>query len=176
MTQCVRTVFFSLCFLIQPLAQGQIPEWCYSPTKSKMCDFYSECIEKVHSCKDGPDDYAIGFAKKYCLEFNKAKFSPVGEVWRDETMVCLQRALVPLLDQENVSCRGIRKIGFESHVPCYTDVEPSFCDLSSKDLRRVRHILQKPELLNRETINAGIRIGKICLQRRQIPILEEVIH
>src|SRR3954468_15775580 len=79
------------------------------------CYFYRLCLDQRMGC--GEHGYAVGYGEKYCLRFNhEDRLSELGVSWRDATLTCLQKSLVPLLGAEELSCGKITEAGFASHV------------------------------------------------------------
>lgn len=130
---------------------------------SPTCGWYTECMEKAHPC--GPKGYVMDFGYPYCLKFRDAKdLSPAGQAWRDKTMVCLQRSLVPMLGASGPSsqvCSEIDQTGFDSHVHCYTST-PSICSLPWSDLWKIVDIIG-PGFLDPQGWKQSAQAIRICL-------------
>ncbi|XP_028396527.1 uncharacterized protein LOC114520461 [Dendronephthya gigantea] len=124
----------------QPTEGIKLPSWCYSPDGTS-CNWYRECLNKTYpACEGGEDDYAIGFADKFCNLYKKSykDFSQKGQRWVDAVRKCLQLKLVPLVDRtQEKTCAELKSVAFETHTPCYLnpldDSSLSFCDLSFSD-------------------------------------------
>ena len=113
---------------------------CSDPAENITCLWYPDCLEQAHPC--GADGYALGYGFKYCQLFasaNSSQLSPAGLLWRNETLLCLQRALVPLLSNATVTCAEILDFAYQTHPICYT--ESGLCKLSLKDLEAIREIV-----------------------------------
>jgi hypothetical protein len=82
-------------------------------------------LENCHPC--GPTGYAVGFGFKYCSLFmqNLENFSDLAQEWVGQTLVCLQEKAFPFMN--DTSCSQILNDAFNSHVYCYTQVDPSIC-------------------------------------------------
>ncbi|XP_028396530.1 uncharacterized protein LOC114520463 [Dendronephthya gigantea] len=124
-----------------PPTEGiKLPSWCYSPDGTS-CNWYRECLNKAYpACEGGEDDYAIGFADKFCNLYKKSykDFSQKAQRWVDAVRKCLQLKLVPLVDKtQEKTCAELKSVAFETHTPCYLnpldDSSLSFCDLSYTD-------------------------------------------
>ena len=112
---------------------------CDRPDINTTCNWYPNCLERVHPC--GPDGYALGYGFKYCTLFeaaNASVLSPRGLAWRDLTLVCLQEALLPLLNR-SITCPDILSFAYETHPICYT--QSGVCHLPASDWRAIEHII-----------------------------------
>lgn len=117
-----------------------LPTKCYSPSGTS-CDWYEQCLERKHNCRGTKDDYGVAYATKFCNLYDKyySHFSYQGQQWIDAVRKCLQVSLVPLLRPwRSLSCKEVKTIAFNSHVPCYirpNDQSPhiSICHLGAHD-------------------------------------------
>jgi len=83
----------------------------------------------------------VVYATKFCNLYDKyySHFSYQGQQWIDAVRKCLQVSLVPLLRPwRSLSCKEVKTIAFNSHVPCYirpNDQSPqiSICHLGAHD-------------------------------------------
>ncbi|KAI9750689.1 MAG: hypothetical protein M1815_001672 [Lichina confinis] len=113
------------------LVPRQIANICRSPP-ANSCDFYQTCIEDRYQC--GPKGYPLGFGERYCKKFGAAgpQMSAAGQEWVTKTMLCLQKALVPIASQASpTTCEDIRQVAYASHPGCY--VQSGYCTLSLSD-------------------------------------------
>ena len=107
---------------------------CYSPS-GDSCGWYRNCLERKYPCEATSNAYAIRYAEKFCMLYDKryTLFSADGQKWVDGVRKCLQVVLVPLLRPwMKPTCQEIRKTAFASHTPCYLRPgkgAPSVCDL-----------------------------------------------
>lgn len=94
------------------------PNPCANPVKN-TCNFYPDCLEAEYHCR--PGGYPIGYGLKNCNKFIAAlsSFSPNGQTWVTNTMLCLQQALVPDALSGQATCASIWSDAFASHAPCY---------------------------------------------------------
>ncbi|XP_071177275.1 uncharacterized protein [Mytilus edulis] len=121
-----------------------LPSSCYSPSGTD-CWWYEECLERKYKCKGTEDDYALEFATKICNLYNEyfSFFSSRGQIWINSVRKCLQVSLVPIIRPWcSKSCKEIKQIAFDSHIPCYVrpnrqDLSISYCNLNFKDRARV---------------------------------------
>lgn len=127
------------------------------------CDWYTRCMEMARPC--GPTGYVMSFGYPYCQKFAAAKdLSPIGVQWRDKTMNCLQKALVPMLGASgpfSKVCAEIEQTGFDSHVECYTST-PSICSLPWPDLFNIMSIVG-PGFLNPTGYSQAAKVVSMCL-------------
>jgi hypothetical protein len=97
---------------------------CRNPPM-QSCAFYRTCAEGQLGCGDG--GYPIHYGEKNCLRFsnNLSKFSSNGQSFIWNTMICLQRAMVPVLEPCTATCDSFSVAAFNSHPGCY--VQGGFC-------------------------------------------------
>ena len=118
---------------LSPFAQAN---QCILPPKPNTCDFYISCLENSKNC--GPDGYAQSYGNFYCKRFNALDSNDLtsqGIRWRNATLMCLQRMLVPIVTgEENKTCEQIIDFAFDSHPACYTIPGDSICDLPVSDI------------------------------------------
>jgi len=93
------------------------------------CGFY-DCLER--NCGCGAEGYPLGYGKKYCQIFSNYPFSGNGNRWRDATLRCLQRSLIPFSQCPPTDCSLLKTKAFDSHPFCYS--HSGVCFLSPKDL------------------------------------------
>ena len=132
---------------VLPTDTDRLPPECYSPGDD--CGWYVDCLERRYPCRGTDDGYAIEYALKFCNLFsrNSGDFSDRGQRWINEVRRCLQEALVPSLRPWVIgyTCADIRRLGFSSHPRCYTNVTPSICELSCKDIIKAFVIVNRPD-------------------------------
>lgn len=82
-----------------------IPAICTDPQRDN-CSFYPVCVESRYHC--GPSGYPIGYGLRYCEKFREErdKLSAEGQDWMLNTMLCLQRKLIPYAvgGSQNTTC------------------------------------------------------------------------
>lgn len=96
-----------------------------------------------------------------------------GDEWVNSTLVCLQRMLVPLVeeDPEELSCRSIKTFAFDTHPLCYTGgggsqpTDPSVCFLSPSDWGCIIGTVDTIDLLSPLGIQQEVAIVDICAQQ-----------
>jgi hypothetical protein len=99
------------------------------PAFENCCGFY-DCVES--NCGCGAQGYPLGYGKKYCQIFSNYPFTGMGGKWRDATLRCLQRALIPFSKCPPTTCEILKTKAFDSHPFCYTS--SGVCFLNPKDL------------------------------------------
>ena len=154
-----------------------LPAECYSPA-GDSCDWYRNCLEKKYPCEHTSNAYAIRYAEKFCMLYDKrySSFSLDGKKWVDGVRKCLQVALVPLLRPwKNPSCEQIRKTAFASHTPCYLHPDkdvPSICDLDCSEYFKIFWTI-KGSFTELDTAWESVKgiwnIGSKCGVSSQIP-------
>lgn len=127
----IIALFSIFCFSIVSTTDS-----CQSTIENFSCEFYILCLENTYHC--GADGYPVGYGYKYCNKFTEhmSEFSESGQKWIEGTLVCLKKALLPLIDQNTTTCQLIHNAAFDSHPKCY--VSNGFCELFLDPL----HILQ----------------------------------
>ena len=121
---------------VPPNNVSRLEPHCYSP-QGDDCEWYVNCLERRYPCRGTGDGYAIEYAYKFCNLFfdNYNDFSLIGRNWVDAVRRCLQVELVPTLRLwVSYTCADIRRIAFNSHPGCYTNVNPSMCELGFADV------------------------------------------
>jgi hypothetical protein len=72
-----------------------------------------------------------------------------GNNWKTSTMSCLQRKLIPLLKEKNLTCEYIKSFAYETHPICYTQKEYSVCSFSNPiDLIKILLIIDVKDILS----------------------------
>jgi hypothetical protein len=104
---------------------------CSTP-QYQSCSFYLNCAEAMLEC--GPAGYPQEFGDKNCNKFsnNIDWFSSNGQSFVWNTMLCLQQAMVPVLEPCTATCDSFNTAAFNSHPGCY--VQGGFCGLSCADV------------------------------------------
>lgn len=149
-----------------------LPSSCYSPSGTD-CGWYENCLEKKYKCKGTDDDYAMEFAIKFCKLYNEyfSWFSSRAQIWVNSVRKCLQVALVPIIRPWcTKSCKEIKQIAFDSHVPCYVrpnrqDLSISICNLNRINLFIVFWTIKSSLVMKGaviETLNGVIMTFKDC--------------
>ncbi|RIB21118.1 hypothetical protein C2G38_2079067 [Gigaspora rosea] len=103
---------------------------CTMPVPN-TCNFYTDCLEKKFHC--GNKGYPLGIGLKYCEKFseNAHLFSSSGKEWLSKTKLCLQDSLVPIYENDSITCSEIKDEALSSHANCY--VSNGICLLPSSD-------------------------------------------
>jgi hypothetical protein len=104
---------------------------CNSPVRGS-CSFYRDCAEAQLGC--GAGGYPIQYGEKNCNKFqnNLNSFSAAGQAWIFDTMLCLQQAMVPVLQTCTADCASFSSAAFDSHPGCY--VNSGVCGLGCSDI------------------------------------------
>lgn len=146
---------------------------CKNPPEDQ-CLFYSQCVESDNSC--GKGGYALNYGEKYCLKFlENDGLTEKGKLWRTKTMLCLQMALIPLLNQpkETNFCESLENKAFDSHVGCYTQNDASFCWLPSDDWKTIGfNILDIKDIVSWNGIKQA---SKIAFVKCREPLLKRLL-
>lgn len=146
---------------------------CMNPVM-KSCSFYSDCMESKVPC--GPKGYALGYGLNFCGKFSHTlkSFSSRGQRWIWDTMNCLQKTLVPSLENCENNCSILRKTAFASHPRCY--VKSGVCELPVFDWITIVSVVGK-DLLNGEGFVQALKTVPHCipdiLKRISITILQQ---
>lgn len=129
---------------------------------SSSCTFY-DSLEVSFVC--GKRGYALNYGKKFCEKFSKEtyKFSKEGQIWLDNTMLCLQQNLYDL--NPNLSCKALRKKAFDSHIPCYLD--NGYCDLDTEDKKLVVKTVFLSSLFRPRTWRPSLKVLRNCRKERR---------
>jgi hypothetical protein len=106
---------------------------CATPVADD-CAFYRACLDATRPC--GAAGYALAFGERLCQAFvaRREEFSPAGQAWLRGVRTCLQRALVPRVDDPGQTCAALADAAFASHARCYTAPGNSVCALPAADL------------------------------------------
>ncbi|CAB4397273.1 unnamed protein product [Rhizophagus irregularis] len=104
----------------QPSQPHPLTTNCSRPSLNS-CNFYTDCLEKKFNC--GINGYPIRYGSMNCEKFANAinRFSNDGKKWVTKTMLCLQNALVPVYNNNTITCAEIKSAAFSSHSKCYID-------------------------------------------------------
>jgi hypothetical protein len=126
------------------------------PAFQDCCSFY-DCVES--NCGCGESGYPLGYGKKYCQIFSNYPFEGTGSRWRDATLRCLQRALIPFSQCPPTTCEQLKQEAFDSHAFCYTS--SGVCNLSPKDLLGILAITYG-DILTMDGIMQILETAKRC--------------
>lgn len=137
---------------------------CQAP-KANDCSFYRKCVQKKFNCAH--EEYPIGYGEKYCNKFNaltSSDLSAYGILWRDETLSCLQKALVPTLSpsSEIKTCSQLDTVAFDSHPACYTNVYMSICELPAGDWQTIVKVVDPSDYLSTKSAKQIASVIKTC--------------
>lgn len=152
---------FGTILIVLFIPFGQSQDVCIP--QSNGCAFYRDCLEARIPC--GPNGYAIGYGFKYCNAFMKyySRFSNVGKQWITATCFCLQNVLLPIvLGEGTQTCDEIKDFAMSSHVGCYTNTQPSICDVPATDWP-ILYIVIFKEFMNPESWPTIMKVAKKCL-------------
>lgn len=143
---------------------------CSRPT-DLSCDYYNNCVENYLSC--GPKGYALGYGKVYCQRFLDTNYTTYqAELWRDATLLCLQRELslfVFFSPYEMKTCSSIMKYAYGTHANCYVSPnrsrsELSICYLSPVDIKITTHNLKLVDVFRWYGLRQMAQVAKLCLE------------
>jgi hypothetical protein len=146
---------------------------CMNPVM-QTCSFYSDCMESKVPC--GPNGYALSYGLKFCHKFSSTleSFSPRGQRWIWDTMNCLQKTLVPSLENCKNNCSILQKAAFASHPRCY--VKSGVCELPAFDWVTIVSVVGK-DLLNEEGFVQALKTVPHCvpdiLERISVALMQE---
>jgi hypothetical protein len=126
------------------------------PAFQDCCSFY-DCVES--NCGCGASGYPLGYGKKYCQIFSNYNFQGSGSRWRDATLRCLQRALIPFSQCPPTTCDQLKQEAFDSHAFCYTS--SGVCFLSPRDLLAILGITYG-DILTLDGITQILETAKRC--------------
>jgi len=137
---------------------------CQTPAYNN-CSFYAVCLESQFHC--GPTGYPIGYGQYYCTKFQNESslFDAAGVTWMENTMHCLQEALVPIAqnDAGNVTCASLKTTAFSTHAPCY--VKEGLCTLSPQDWVAIFEVVGVSALIsNWDAFKASIEAASDCAE------------
>ena len=152
-----------LLFQITHLHAASLGDSCLNSSAiGPHCKFYS-CIEKKSEC--GNDGYALGYGKPYCELFaSEKRLSSEGKKWRDQTLICLQEKLIPVLFNNYNKCAEIKNNSFNSHTDCYiNNGAVSVCNLPLTDKLIILGIIKK-DLITYEGLKQSLSTGLSCLK------------
>jgi hypothetical protein len=145
---------------------------CDNPPPGQ-CEFYDRCLEAKFDC--GESGYPLAYGKKYCERFlNEKLFSDKGRRWRDETLLCLQRAIVPLRKDSQTTCEMLEKQAFESHPNCYAGVENSFCELPIDDWRLTWNVVDLRDELSPNGVRQALKLVFVSCREPLMRRLKEL--
>jgi len=133
------------------------------------CGFY-DCLER--NCGCGAAGYPLGYGKKYCQIFSNYPFSGNGNKWRDATLRCLQRSLIPFSQCPPTNCSIMKSKAFDSHPFCYT--YSGVCFLSPKDLLGIIAITYG-DVLTLDGIKQILETFKKCGLRYMLELEIEIV-
>ncbi|KAF8069041.1 hypothetical protein FPV67DRAFT_1102693 [Lyophyllum atratum] len=139
------------------------PSICANPPLDS-CAFYADCLESKYNC--GLDGYPIGYGQHFCEKFrtDRTELSTAGQEWMLNTMLCLQRTLIPeATSAAGVTCASLEMKAFASHGRCY--VESGLCTLPPTDwLAIVRIVEIKTVFASKDSLLATLSAGEGCLE------------
>ncbi|MCB0347873.1 MAG: hypothetical protein KDD37_03515 [Bdellovibrionales bacterium] len=153
-----------MLFLLLFFAQG----FSDCNPQANSCGYYDQCLERAFPCED--NGYSLSYGKKYCQKYlslntensvSLFSLSPKGKIWRDHTLLCLQEELhKQWLGSGFASCEDLTQYAFDSHPGCYTQSNPSFCDLKYSDWLLVTSVVDGRDLFS---LKSAKQISKVAL-------------
>ncbi|KAF7366277.1 hypothetical protein MSAN_00883900 [Mycena sanguinolenta] len=155
-------IFFVFPFIIA----AQNSSECAAPVRND-CTFYTDCLEARYDC--GPDGYPLAFGFHFCNKFadSKSELSSAGQVWMSNTMLCLQRALVPEATGAPgaaATCADLKTKAFATHADCY--VQSGLCSLPITDWEKIAFEIVGPGTLvdSFDALKATASVGVQCTE------------
>jgi len=143
-----------------PTTPDQLPASCWTPTGD--CNWYLDCLDRRFAY--GPQSYPINYGYKYCNRFKSLTsndLTPGGLQWRDATLMCLQKKLVPLLSQ-NLTSDQLTTIAFNSHPDCYTNNGSVGICSDPRDWTTIATTVDKEDLLSMKSGKQSASVAAIC--------------
>ncbi|KAL9039043.1 MAG: hypothetical protein Q9214_005036, partial [Letrouitia sp. 1 TL-2023] len=134
---------------------------CKSP-RPMSCDFYRNCAEGQLGC--GPGGYPLAYGEKNCNKFvkNLKYFSAAGREWIFGTMLCLQTAMVPVLEPCTATCSSFENAAFDSHPGCY--VKSGFCGLQCPDVLATMMTVST-DLISLKSLKQVAQTSGLCIEK-----------
>jgi hypothetical protein len=156
---------FIIFFLALPfVVTAQNLTKCTTPIRDD-CTFYTDCLEAKYQC--GADGYPIGYGFHFCTKFAESKsiLSTAGKAWISDTMLCLQKALVPEATGAAgavTTCADLKTKAFATHADCYVD--SGLCSLPISDWEKVAVDIVGPGTLveSFDALKATASVGVQC--------------
>jgi hypothetical protein len=129
------------------------------------CNAYDDFERRCHCA--GAENYFLGYGRKYCQRsLAETGWSAAGTLWRNRTLLCLQRALhdaMPRHRAQRCDCQQIKRFAFETHVRCYTQLPTSICLLPMSDWLIAYRIIDAGDLLSDDGTRQIFAITQTCL-------------
>lgn len=122
----ILTIQLTVCISVED--SNFVNDCITNKVESLSCEFYSECLEKLHKC--GEKGYPINFGGKYCKKTidNMDKFDHHGQNWIRKSVPCLKNGIKDAISHPNdFNCEIIKVKALRIHPDCY--VEAGFCKL-----------------------------------------------
>jgi len=95
---------------------------------------------------------------------HQSKLSERGMAWRDATMACLQRQLVPFVTAAHTTnCSDVTDSAFASHAACYTQPGHSICALPVADIWTIMRTLDGSDALSLRSATQIRTVLSTCL-------------
>lgn len=146
-----------------------------------VCQWYDSCLETQVQC--GSEGYPIGFGKHYCDRFGAQQFATSdGQLWLEDVRTCLQRALLPLANEQE-DCDEVERVGFGSHPDCYLGESPhanpgapSICFLAIKDLRTIVRTLEGKAWRNPQIQRQMASVASKCAARLGSRLITSILN
>ena len=129
------------------------------------CDIYNRLSQRCNC--EGQENYLLTYGRRYCYRFLDATdWSPRGSEWRNQTLACLQTALIENLAKTSplvCDCKRLKDFAFQTHVRCYTQQAASVCRLPISDLVTIYRIIDSVDLLDPYGLRQILGIIRICI-------------
>jgi hypothetical protein len=154
MVTAIFLIFFGANVNAQPINRSQL-----------SCDIYDRLNQRCN-CKD-KDNYLVSYGRRYCYRFlTTTDWSPRGSEWRNQTLACLQTALIEHLAKTSThvcDCKHLKDYAFQTHVRCYTQQAASVCRLPVSDLVTIYRIIDSVDLLDPYGLRQILGVIRICI-------------
>jgi hypothetical protein len=129
------------------------------------CDVYNQLERRCHCA--GAGNYFLGYGRKYCeRSLAETGWSQAGVLWRNRTLVCLQRALseaIPKNRAQRCDCQAIKSFAFDTHARCYTQLPTSICRLPLSDWLIATRIIDNADLLSEDGTRQIASVMATCM-------------
>lgn len=76
-------------------------------------------------------------------------------MWADEVRICLMKELYPHVRHN--SCKQLKSIAFESHVPCYLESGKGFSEIALSNKQALWNVFQLTDFLSVDAVK------QVCL-------------
>jgi hypothetical protein len=130
--------------------------------KFEDCSFYPK-VEKVLNCSGSGHDYLLSYGFHYCEEFRTRSktWSPKGQAWTKDTMLCLQEMLKDNKDKRLSPCSQLKDFAFDAHPICYKQYK--VCDLSLSDQLSIISTVRFLDYFTQQAVLQTLNVAVSCI-------------